>query len=231
MEDEHQKLTLAQSGDNQPRPADLLGPWGGVGAFFAAYVTSYLLYQICLVPLLINALDDEAKRSIAWNLSLLTIGVLICWIFPETPRNFGIHISFRNGSFALLAGITSANGVAWLQTQVGYLEEFDQSLIKIVLIVLVAPIIEEFFCRGIMLNALLRKNNVVLAVLIESVLFGSCHESFWAGFSGQVLLCIVFLLFRRSLLVSWIAHFSLNCAVMFPEWFLLSSLRGVHTIR
>jgi membrane protease YdiL (CAAX protease family) len=228
MENEHQKLTLAQSGGNHPRSAALLGPWGGVGAFFVAYVTSYLLYQICLVPLLINILDDEAKRSIAWNLSLLTIGVLICWIFPETPRNFGLHISFRNGSLAFLAGIASANVVAWLQTQVGYLEEFDHSLIKIMLIVLVSPILEEFFCRGIMLNALLTKNNVILAVLIESVLFGSAHESFWAGFSGQLLLCLVYLSFRRSIVVSCASHMALNCAAMFPNVFMPTFLRGVH---
>ena len=228
MEDEHQKLTLAQSGDNHPRPADLLGPWGGVGAFFAAYVTSYLLYQICLVPLLIDNLDDLMKRGFAWNLSLLMIGGSIYWIFPETRREFRLDISLRSGIFAVIFGIVSVNAVGWVQTQVGFIEGFNRSPITILQAVILAPILEEFFCRGIMLNALLRKNNVVLAVLIESVLFGSCHESFWAGFSGQVLLCIIFLLFRRSLLVSWIAHFSLNCAVMFPEWFMLSSLRGVH---
>lgn len=180
------------------------------------------------MPLLIDILDDEAKRSIAWNLSLLMIGVLICWVFPGTLRDFRSHISIRNSLLAVTAGIASANAVAWLQTHVGRLEEFDRSLIKIALIVLVAPIVEEFFCRGIMLNALLRKNNVIVAVLIESILFGSAHESFWAGFTGQLLLCIVFLLFRRSILVSCIAHISLNCAAMFPEWFMLSFLRVAH---
>jgi len=121
------------------------------------------------VPLLIDILDDEAKRSIAWNLSLLMIGVLICWVFPGTLRDFRSHISIRNSLLAVTAGIASANAVAWLQTHVGRLEEFDRSLIKIALIVLVAPIVEEFFCRGIMLNALLRKNNVIVAVLIESI--------------------------------------------------------------
>ncbi len=224
----YKKLALAQNEGNEPRSAALLGSWGGAGAFLAAYMTSYLIYKACLVPISIDILEDVAKRSIAWNLSLFMIGVLICWIFPETPRDFRLHISFGNGLFAILAGITTANAIAWLQKHIGYLEEINRSPITIILIVVLAPIFEEFFFRGIVLNALLKRNNLVMAVVFGSVLFASAHESFWAGFSGQMLLCIVFVLSRRSILISWIAHVSLNCAAMFPEWFMLGFLRGVH---
>jgi membrane protease YdiL (CAAX protease family) len=83
--------------------------------------------------------------------------------------------------------------------------------------------------RGLLLNALLkrqahRKYGIITSVLVLSVLFAGCHDSFWGGLVGQVTLSAVFLVFRRSLAASMIAHSTLNLVVSFPSLLLLRAL-------
>ncbi len=141
---------------------------------------------------------------------------IVAAIFPGVLNDMSFTISLSSASVAVLAGIFLANLAAGLQARVGVLEFPNRDRLTVVLLVVIAPVVEELFVRGIVLTALLRKYSVVPAVLATAVLIAGVHDSFWPAFVGQVILTAVFLAFRRSLTASMITHVVGNLATIIP---------------
>ncbi|MES3021936.1 MAG: type II CAAX endopeptidase family protein [Pseudomonadota bacterium] len=101
---------------------------------------------------------------------------------------------------------------------------------KVAIGALIAPVVEEFFFRGVMLRALIAKNGFFVAALISSIIFTMLHfnnrdyiSTFIFGFS----LCYIFSI-SRSLLVCVIIHSAYNFIVFvghfYVDWHFLRSV-------
>ena len=92
-----------------------------------------------------------------------------------------------------------------------YLNE-DIVSIYFLSIVILSPIIEELLFRGIFLRRLnFEFNNLTLAILVSSLLFGICHN--FGGILGAILfgICVSILYVKsRNILVPILAHFLNN---------------------
>lgn len=93
----------------------------------------------------------------------------------------------------------------------------DVMVLYIITVVILSPIIEEFLFRGIFLRRFnLELDNLTLAILISSVLFGICHN--FGGILGAILfgICVSILYVKsRNILVPILAHFINNLISFF----------------
>ena len=88
----------------------------------------------------------------------------------------------------------------------------DILILYLLAVVILSPIIEEILFRGIFLRRFNRElNNLTLAILITSILFGICHN--FGGILGAILfgICVSILYVKsRNILVPIFAHFLNN---------------------
>ena len=88
----------------------------------------------------------------------------------------------------------------------------DVIFLYLIAVVILSPIIEEFLFRGIFLRRFnLELDNLTLAILISSLLFGICHN--FGGILGAILfgICVSILYVKsRNILVPILAHFLNN---------------------
>ena len=83
----------------------------------------------------------------------------------------------------------------------------------------VAPVVEEMFFRGLVYNALKRRVPVIVAVVIQALIFALFHRyGFWAGavvfLDGIMLACVYEM--RKNLLAPIFVHGFGNAAVSIP---------------
>jgi len=84
--------------------------------------------------------------------------------------------------------------------------------VRIVSIVIVAPIVEELLCRGIVLNRLLSWTHKWVAILVSSALFGLLHFNLLQGLYAFVIgvaFSVVYLRYR-NLWIPIIGHMAFN---------------------
>ena len=74
--------------------------------------------------------------------------------------------------------------------------EFEINISTFLLIVIAAPVLEEFIFRAVMLNGLLKKYSPVKAILISSILFAFVHLNPWQFFSALFI----------GIFIGWIYH-------------------------
>ena len=91
-------------------------------------------------------------------------------------------------------------------------------LITFVDVVVIAPVLEEFIFRGIILNRLGRRIPIILAILLSSLLFGFLHgtSGFVSAFIFGVCACIVYLK-TQNIFASISIHFLNNLVAMILE--------------
>jgi membrane protease YdiL (CAAX protease family) len=82
--------------------------------------------------------------------------------------------------------------------------------------VLVGPVFEELFTRGMILRSLLPRMNPWVAIGVTATLSALSHVSFWMSLPSQILLGIVYKLRENSIAASIACHVGMNAAVHFP---------------
>jgi membrane protease YdiL (CAAX protease family) len=91
------------------------------------------------------------------------------------------------------------------------------SLGFLILAVLVAPVAEEVFFRGMLYNALRRRLHVVVAAPVQAIIFGLSHHFGPADTTGVVLIGLAFALlyeWRKTLLAPVLMHSLVNTLAM-----------------
>jgi membrane protease YdiL (CAAX protease family) len=83
--------------------------------------------------------------------------------------------------------------------------------------VLIVPVAEELIYRGAILGSLLERTSVLWAVAITVAGATVMHDSWLTAFPGQVFLCTAYLIRRRSIPASIIAHATANAAIFAPS--------------
>jgi membrane protease YdiL (CAAX protease family) len=189
-----------------------------------------------IVAILVEAALDADGRQ-PW-LSLLVRLVLFTGVGVASARLLGpgaVRRSFAGQArpydlaLGLLAGVV-AFGVAW-----GYVQLWDlvlepeavaepkRGLIVVASVVIVAPLFEEWLCRGVLFEACLRTGSVGTAVVVTSSLFALLHflgGLFWFELPHRLLAGVIFGLLRArsgSLLPGIVAHGTLNLLAVLVE--------------
>lgn len=200
-----------------------LGPWGAIGLFFVAYFLSHFIFQVWSALGISHFLNRYDAASISWKATMLLVGAAVCWALPQQLRKLSFTISFLSAFTALLIGVIIANVAAAIQSHIGRLAFPDHRVATLLLLTVASPIIEEFFFRGVVLNGLLQRWPAAVSIAVDAVLFASVHDSFWPAFVSGVILCSIFLAFKRSITVSALTHCAVNVAMVFASKLLLPS--------
>ena len=95
-------------------------------------------------------------------------------------------------------------------------------LIEIVMITILAPIVEEFFFRGVILQRLIKKTSAWGGILISSLLFGILHADIIGAFIFGIITALLFIR-TGNLLIPILVHMlnnTLAVALMYvpPTW-------------
>ncbi|MCQ2184149.1 MAG: CPBP family intramembrane metalloprotease [Bacteroidales bacterium] len=79
---------------------------------------------------------------------------------------------------------------------------------------ILAPIFEEWLCRGLVLRGLLRKTSPALAIIVSALFFALIHGNIWQGFAAFSIGCLLGYVYwkTRSLKLTVLMHFVNNAA-------------------
>jgi membrane protease YdiL (CAAX protease family) len=201
-----------------------------IAIFFCAYFLSFGLFHLFSDMTSMLGIDQYAIAVEAWQISMATLGALTLFVFPQLKKEFSFSISTSSVAIAIFAGLLGANvEAAVIRGTVGRVDFPSRNLYILILVGVVAPVVEELFMRGIVLNSFLRRHGAIASVLVSAILFAGCHDSFWGALVVQLILSVVFLAFKRSLTTSMIAHSTLNLVISFPSVLLLRALYVSHS--
>tara|TARA_B000000460_G_C21489330_1_gene380835 strand:+ start:150 stop:1259 length:1110 start_codon:yes stop_codon:yes gene_type:complete len=123
--------------------------------------------------------------------SLMIIFIPLSYLYPEFVK------------FWLL---DESNRMIYLD---GEIESTICTILNILLIVIIAPITEELFFRGYLLNRWKNKFNAIIAVVLTSFLFALLHADLLGAFIFSAILSLVYLK-TKSIYGPVIIHFSNN---------------------
>lgn len=78
------------------------------------------------------------------------------------------------------------------------------------------PVLEEMFCRAVLLKSLKSRMPQAFAVILVSVAFSAVHPLFIEALPRQLSLCLVYLLLGDSICASILFHVTMNAVPFLP---------------
>ncbi|MFD3158122.1 CPBP family intramembrane glutamic endopeptidase [Haloimpatiens sp. FM7330] len=215
------------------------GVWGSVGVFLVIFI---LLNIISIPGVIISVILEHSNKSIVPIVNLiaeiitylLVAVIVINWVKVkeeslENEENIKEGRKFTKIKFKYLGivilmvmgyGLIYDNSLEHLVSQVGlnpvvkqHFEELSKTpIIMFISVAVVAPIFEETFFRGIILNGLSKKVHPVLAVIISALFFAIMHGNVIQGVNTFLLGSLIGIIFikTRSLYLCMFAHFINN---------------------
>lgn len=118
-------------------------------------------------------------------------------------------------SFGITLLIFSLNDSALLEKSsidINYLK----IIINLIVILFLAPIVEELIFRGILLNRLSKWVNITISITISSILFGVLHNDIVGAFIFALCMCIIYLK-TNNIFVPIYVHFFNNLISSLPD--------------
>jgi membrane protease YdiL (CAAX protease family) len=166
--------------------------WYGPVAFLAAQIAGLIVGGVVFAAFGTDDIDEPAPLIVATVfLDILLVGsalLFASWTKRPTARDFGFRrtrfwpafgwSALTFFSFILLAGIYSALVEVEEQTTIDDLgadESQTALVVSAVLVIVVAPLVEEFFFRGFFYRALRSKLPALVAAAVVGVVFGLVH--------------------------------------------------------
>ena len=141
--------------------------------------TTMLLYYVLSIGIPFWVVNTIRKKITGESSFVLTV---------NNPRIIPLIIVV---TLALLFGIISPLG-SLIPIPDSFKETFrtmagQTGILSFILIVIVAPVLEELIFRGIMLDGLLKKYTPMRSIMISSLLFGFVHLNPWQFIAGFVI--------------------------------------------
>lgn len=202
-------------------------------------ITGMLILGVLLfspVNLLLNKfIGKEASMLIYY---LLAIGVPSWIVYLIRKRKTNAHsfnLAIKNKRiipFIIIAAIALLMGVVGpITSLIPIPESFKKALIGLVsqrsvftfiLMVIAAPVLEEFIFRGIILDGLLKRYSPTKSILVSSLLFGLVHLNPWQFVTGFIIgIFSGWVYYRtRSLSFSIIIHAAVNLTGFLMRFFI-----------
>jgi membrane protease YdiL (CAAX protease family) len=152
--------------------------------------------------------------------SIFSTILVICFVMLDKPALLGLsrwRIRWMDVCVAApLAVLVQATPLFFVADAREYFYPATTPYVFLSWSVICMPILEEMFCRGILLKSLKVKLPRILAVAILSTLVAAGHPVFIEALPRQILLCFVYLALGDSICASIIAHVVLNGFVALP---------------
>lgn len=179
-----------------------LHPHGFAAALATTIVLTALLYAV-LIASIVFAARDLARRYSGWGWTFglqRPKGMDFAWL----AAGFGMALGGRI-AVGILANAADPNALKQSQNLVVHSHSIAVYLLLGVIVVLVAPIVEELMFRGLMLRTLMRRWGFWPAALVSSAIFALFHTYEVATLAGALTLAgVVFTLgLSNCLLVRW----------------------------
>ena len=153
------------------------------------------------------------------NVYLQEIGLVISWlfvikkfIFKNNNFDMGFKTNFKGIIFVIFfmtgyiilyentLSVLEIQEAEWLMDYIN--EQKEHILILIINTVLVAPVFEELVFRTVILKGLLKRYNVLKAIILSSLLFGIYHGNLSQGISALTIgIKLGFLYYRTESLI------------------------------
>ena len=199
-----------------------------LSALFAAilYTAGFLAVQLAVYL----AVDDAQALGLAAGLAALAAGIiLVCyrrnpgeavWWYPVEGVSQAVKLTALGAGSCLFISV----GIGMLPLPERWIEEYQDHIatglldghpaLTVLLVVLLAPVYEELFFRGLVQRALMRGFPPALAVVMQAVLFAAVHgQPLQVAYVlvGGTLLGFVYL-WTRSLPSVMLYHIAFNAA-------------------
>lgn len=160
-----------------------------------------------------------------WLLPILGITVLL--------------LTFSTGVYWLMLRGLAAISSTWIEIALipaPFPEELWYQLAFSFIIVILAPIAEEFVFRGVLLHRLMNALGLWKGILLTSLIFSVFHINILGSFLFAVLASLLYLK-TRTLLAPILLHIFNNSLVIyqlyfdpyFPEWLTVTSVNDIYT--
>ena len=206
--------------------------------FFITLIVGQLLGAVITFPMISNpALSHillPLSFLVGFGASAIMIMILKQLKLKELHHFFHTKIQFTHVLFAVLLYLASLPIAEYLSMLVptegipileelyklfedGFQMIFDYKIAAFIMVCILAPILEEFIFRGLILRGMLNKGvNPWFAIVFSSFLFGVAHMNPWQFFgAGFIGIMLGFIYWRtQSLLLVIFLHF-LNNAIAY----------------
>lgn len=167
---------------------------------FSSLLLIWFIYGIKRHRLDLSFLLSDFKKKVSWK---------------ETFSLVGIHFLFIFGFVFLLYVVLYFAKPEWVDPLLNEMpfaaDTLKDKIMLFILACILAPIVEEFTFRGVILNRLRKRWGTLVAVIVSSVLFGILH--FETAIVGAILfgvLLAVLYLKTNNILVTISVHFFNN---------------------
>jgi len=205
-----------ESKDSTYSNANLLNTKAMISLYVGIIVFS-VIFRYELLPLIFHdGIPEGFLTNIAIESSVGLSLVILAILKPCVFQILSFHITLRNTCLAIVGGLLGANLSFYIASFYRIPYSIHLSSRALFLIVIVDPLLEELFFRGVLFESLSRKYKPITSLVICSLVFASFHTIFLSGFVGGLILTWVYIVSQRSLSASVIAHvvtnFSINSA-------------------
>jgi membrane protease YdiL (CAAX protease family) len=185
-----------------------------------------IIISLILAPLgLIKAVNKEIWQLICYCLEGIISLLVIYFIRRKITKKTSLNIQYPSlkiipfvmtGTVAITIGIVFPFSDLIPMPEI-VAEAFKEaightSIYTFILMVIVAPVLEELAFRGIMLDGMLSKYSPLKSILISSILFGIVHLNPWQFIDGFIVGIFIGWIYYKTQNVSFaiIVHASVN---------------------
>jgi len=190
---------------------------------------------------------DMSAQMVEWLVGQALMLTLICdlailpvyaflYIRQIKGQRRAVISSFKIADYVLVAALAVAADFAITYILISFnIEQYfpdyqnimsgiinSSFILQIIAVGIVAPVVEKFLMRGVILNRLLGYMRVIPALLIQAALFGILHMNLLQGVYAGVLGLLMGYIYIKygSLLMTILFHVTLNTlSVVFPKSF------------
>jgi membrane protease YdiL (CAAX protease family) len=143
------------------------------------------------------------------------------WKWPQMFAMLKIRLRVGDAVVGVAVGYLMTNIAAAIVGKATFESDWmvtnPQRTLTFVCAVLIVPVAEEMIYRAAILASLLERTSFFWAIAITSTAATIMHDSWRVAFPGQLLLCAAYLIRRRSIVASTIAHITANALVLTPS--------------
>ena len=169
------------------------------------------------MPLLLDRKRyEDYLTSIALDISIALSLTGLVALKPQLFRFLSFRITLRDVVFAIVFAILGGNASLFLASFYHPAPLRPAAAAGLIIMSPVSPLLEEIGFRGIFFESLSRRYSLVTSILLSSFVFATFHVLFWPAMVGGITLTCVYVMSRRSLSASAVAHITWNLIVCWP---------------
>jgi membrane protease YdiL (CAAX protease family) len=156
--------------------------------------------------------------------------VLFIWRWPQIFASSRVRPRLIDFAVGIPTGYLMTNIAALIIGRSNFADQWifthPHRGLTLIAVVLIAPLEEELVYRGAFLGSLLPRTSTVWAVVITVAAATIMHDTWRVACVNQLLLCSVYLVCRRSLAASFIAHAVGNAVAFAPSLLFVFHFKG-----